>query len=193
MIETRLGNSSDIPGVLELQRQNLYKNLSEEELKKGFVTTPFTRAQIEEIIEQDGLFVGLDNKQSIISYVFAGSWEYFSQWEIFNVMTSRFPKLSFQNIPITTINTFQYGPICIHKEYRGQGIIKQIFESMRLVFVMKYPISITFINKVNVISERAHTQKLGWQIIDEFKFNHNTYIALVFDMNKSVIGKDQKN
>lgn len=193
MIETRLGNSSDIPGVLELQRQNLYKNLSEEELKKGFVTTPFTRAQIEEIIEQDGLFVGLDNKQSIISYVFAGSWEYFSQWEIFNVMTSRFPKLSFQNIPITTINTFQYGPICIHKEYRGQGIINQIFESMRLVFVMKYPISITFINKVNVISERAHTQKLAWQIIDEFKFNHNTYIALVFDMNKSVIGKDQKN
>ena len=33
------------------------------------------------------------------------------------------------------------------------------------------------INKVNVISEKAHTKKLGWEIIDEFQFNNNTYSA----------------
>lgn len=193
MIETRLGNSSDIPGVLELQRQNLYNNLSEEELKNGFVTTPFTAEQIEKIIEQKGLFVSRNEQKSVIAYVFAGSWDYFAQWEIFNVLTSRFPQLSFGNVLVTTANSFQYGPICIHKKYRGQGIINQIFEAMRLVFVEKYPISITFINKVNVISERAHIQKLGWQMVDEFEFNNNTYFALAFDMNKSVIGNDQKN
>ena len=57
MIQTRLGNLSDIFGVLKLQELNLYKNLSEEELKGGFVTTPFTAKQIEEIIEQQGLYV----------------------------------------------------------------------------------------------------------------------------------------
>ena len=192
MIQTRLGKPSDIKGVLQLQEQNLFRNLSIEELKNGFVTTPFTQAQIEEIIEQDGLFVGLDNKQRIIAYVFAGSWEYFSQWEIFNVMTSRFPKLSFHNVPITTTNTFQYGPICIHKDYRGQGMIYRIFETMRMAFVEKYPISVTFINKINKISECAHTQKLGWEIVDEFEFNGNTYIALAFDMTKSVLKKDSE-
>ncbi len=189
MIETRLGKSSDINEVLQLQQQNLFRNLSLEELKNGFVTTPFTQAQIEEIIEQDGLFVGVDTQQRIIAYVFAGSWEYFSQWEIFNVMTSRFPKLAFQNIPITTINSFQYGPICIHKDYRGQGIINEIFETMRMVFIKKYPISVTFINSINKISERAHIQKLGWEIVDEFEFNNNSYIALAFDMTKSVLKK----
>jgi hypothetical protein len=192
MLETRLGKTSDINGVLQLQEQNLFRNLSIEELKNGFVTTPFTRAQIEEIIEQDGLFVGLDNKLSIIAYVFAGSWAYFSQWEIFNVMTSRFPKLSFHNVPITTKNTFQYGPICIHKDYRGQGMIYRIFETMRMAFVEKYPISVTFINSINKISEHAHTQKLGWEIVDEFEFNGNTYIALAFDMTTSVLKKDSE-
>ncbi|MGY8913684.1 MAG: GNAT family acetyltransferase [Flavobacteriales bacterium] len=189
MIQTRLGNSSDISGVLELQGQNLYKNLCKDELKNGFVTTPFTKEQIEKIIVQKGLFVCLNELGSIIAYVFAGSWDYFSQWEIFNVMTSRFPQLSFGDIPVTTTNSFQYGPICIQKKYRGQGIINRIFETMRLEFVDKYPVSITFINKINLISERAHTQKLGWQIVDEFEYNNNTYIALAFDMTKSVLKK----
>ncbi len=32
--------------------------------------------------------------------------------------------------------------------------------------------------KVNAISEKAHTKKLGWEIIDEFEFNNNSYIEL---------------
>ncbi|MET6989713.1 GNAT family acetyltransferase [Sediminicola arcticus] len=187
MIQTRLGNLSDIFGVLKLQELNLYKNLSEEELKGGFVTTPFTAKQIEEIIEQQGLYVCVNEQENVIAYVFAGSWAYFSQWEIFNIMTSRFHNISFNNVQITTNNSFQYGPICIQKDYRGQGIINSIFETMRLFFVDKYPLSITFINNLNVISKRAHTHKLGWQVIDTFEFNNKTYIALAFDMTKNVL------
>lgn len=186
MISTRLAVLKDIPGILSLQEKYLFRNLSEEERKAGFVTTPFTTAQIEEIIKKDGLFIALNN-DIIIAYVFAGSWKYFEQWEIFNFMVSRFPQLSFREQNITTDNSFQYGPICIDKNYRGQGVINQIFETMRLVFKEKYPISITFINKINTISEKAHTIKLGWEIIDEFKFNNNTYIGLAFDMENPVL------
>jgi len=186
MISTRLATHKDIPGILSLQDKYLFRNLSKDERKAGFVTTPFTTAQIEEILKQDGLFIALNN-DIIIAYVFAGSWKYFEQWEIFNFMVSRFPQLSFRGKEITTDNSFQYGPICIDQEYRGQGIINQIFETMRLVFKEKYPISFTFINKVNTISEKAHTKKLGWEIIDEFQFNNNTYIGLAFDMENSVL------
>lgn len=102
-------------------------------------------------------------------------------------MVSRFPKLSFSGNKITTTNSFQYGPVCIDKEYRSRGVLNLIFEEMRLEFIKKYPMSITFINKVNVISEKAHTKKLGWEIIDEFEFNGNTYIGLAFAMKNSVL------
>ncbi len=187
MIKTRKGNKNDIEGVLTLQDSNLFSKMTEEERMNGFVTTPFTVELIEKIIELDGLFVAENEAKEIIAYVYAGSWEYFSQWEIFNYMVSRFDQLSFNNKKITTENSFQYGPICIAKSYRGQGVINLIFEEMRLEFVEKYPISITFINKVNTISEKAHTKKLGWKIIDEFQFNNNTYIGLAFDMTKSVV------
>ncbi len=187
MIRTRIGNIADIEGVLALQSRYLYRNLSDEERKKGFVTTPFTVSQLEEILLQNGLFIAETEDGTIVSYVFGGSWKYFEQWEIFNFMVSRFPKLSFQGKKITTLNSFQYGPICIDEKYRGTGLLNKIFEEMRLEFFKKYPISITFINKVNAISTNAHTKKLGWEIIDEFQFNNNAYIGLALDMSKSVL------
>src|SRR5690554_1246355 len=188
MIITRIGNKADIEGVLALQSRYLYSNLSNEERKKGFVTTPFTISQLEEILLEKGLFIAETEDGKIVSYVFAGSWKYFEQWEIFNFMVSRFPQLFFQGKEITIANSFQYGPVSIEKEYRGKGVLNLIFEEMRLEFKKKYPISITFINKVNVISKIAHTRKLGWKIIDEFEYNNNTYIGLAFDMNNSVLG-----
>lgn len=192
MIKTRLGHIHDIPGVLSLQEKYLYKNLNDLERKKGFVTTPFTVSQIEEIIQQNGLFIAeiLEDKSEnnqIIAYAFAGSWKYFEQWEIFKVMTSQFPELSFHGIPITTENSFQYGPVCIDENFRGKGLLNQLFEEMRIEFFKKYPISITFINKINAISEKAHTKKLGWEKLNEFTFNTNYYLGLAFDMKNSVV------
>ena len=187
MIKTRIGNKSDIDGVLSLQEKYLYRNLSETERKKGFVTTPFTVSQIEEIILQNGLIIAENEQNVIIAYAFAGSWKYFEQWEIFKYMVSRFPKMSFNGEKITAENSFQYGPVCIDLAYRGKGVLNLVFEEMRIEFLKKYPISVTFINKINAISENAHTKKLGWQILGEFEFNNNTYIELAFDMKKSVL------
>lgn len=177
MIKTRIGKKEDIPGMFSLQEKYLYKNLTEIERKNGFVTTPFTITQIEEILNQNGLFVAEDEAGNIISYAFAGSWKYFEQWEIFNFMVARFRQLSFNGKEITTENSFQYGPVCIEKKFRGRGVLNLIFEEMRLEFIKNYPLSSTFINKVNAISLNAHIKKLGWEIIDEFQFNNNTYIG----------------
>src|SRR5690554_131764 len=192
MITTRLGTSNDINGILSLQEKYLYRNLSKEERKKGFVTTPFTITQIEEIIAQRGMFVGSDECNVVVAYAFAGSWKYFEQWEIFNYIVSRFPQLSYKGGEITTENSFQYGPVCIDEQYRGTGLFNKLFEEMRIELLKRYPISITFINKINTISEIAHTKKLGWEIIDEFEFNNNNYIGLALDMKVSVLKEKNK-
>lgn len=186
MIKTRIATNNDIPGVTALQELYLYRNLNDEERKEGFVTTPFTIEQLEDVIKEKGLFVA-EEGNSIIAYAFGASWQYFAQWEIFNYMVSRFPQLSFNGKEITTTNSFQYGPVCIEKKYRGTGLLPLIFEEMRIELLKRFPISITFINKINVVSEKAHTKKLGWEIIDEFEFNSNFYFALAYDMKKSVL------
>lgn len=120
MYTYELATPQMISGVLNLQAQNLASNLTEAEKKKGFVTTLFTEVQLREIISLNGLYIAKKHHQ-VIAYLFAGSWQYFSQWEIFNLMVSRFPNLRFQDQPITTQNSFQYGPVCIDLQHRGQG------------------------------------------------------------------------
>ena len=184
-ITFEIAKVSDIDGVLALQELYLISNLSEDEKAAGFVTTPFTIAQLTEVIQEQNLFIAKEENR-IIAYIFTGSWDFFSQWPIFNYMNSLFPTLTFLDFEITTSNSFQYGPICIHKEYRGQGLIQPFFEFMRKHLLLKYPLSLTFINKINVPSTKAHTKKLHWSIISEFQFNDNEYYILAYDMKKSV-------
>jgi hypothetical protein len=182
LITTRAACEADIDGILGLQSQNLYTNLSETERTAGFVTTPFTVEQIQGLLDQIGVFVA-EKQGMVVGYAFAGSWEFFAQWPIFPYMTSRFPILQFHGTQITDRNTFQYGPVCIDQTLRGSGIFPQLFETMRSSFASRYPIGVTFINQVNARSVAAHTRKLDLEIIDEFEFNGNFYYGLAFWTN----------
>jgi hypothetical protein len=184
-IQFEVAKLSDIDGVLALQELYLVSNLSEEEKEFGFVTTPFTIPQLTEVIEQQGLFIAKDNSKTI-AYIFSGSWFFFNQWPIFNYMITLLPDLKFLDFNITTTNSFQYGPICIDKKYRGKGLITPLFEFMRKHIVKRYPLALTFINKTNIPSTKAHTEKLKWTIIGDFQFNNNNYFILAYDMNQPV-------
>lgn len=184
-IQLEVAKINHIEGVLALQELYLVTNLTEAEKAYGFVTTPFTIQQLTEVIQKEELFIAKDNEK-IIAYIFAGSWDFFKQWPIFNHMISLFADLTFLDFEITATNSFQYGPICIHKEYRGKGLIALFFEFMRIHMVRKYPLSLTFINKSNIPSVKAHTEKLQWTIISDFQFNNNDYFILAYDMTQIV-------
>jgi hypothetical protein len=185
-IQLEVAKIPDIEGVLDLQKLYLVSNLSEEEKKSGFVTTPFSVEQLTYVINNEGLFIAKDSNK-IIAYIFAESWNFFSQYPIFEYMISLFPKLTFLDFEINSITSFQYGPICIDKKYRGKGLINLLFEFMRIHIVKRYPLSLTFINKTNVPSYKAHTEKLKWTVIGDFQFNEHNYYILAYDMIISVV------
>ncbi len=175
----RIATASDFEGILALQSENLLANLSSAELADGFVTTPFTTALLQQLLGQSGVFVA-EGEGKIGGYVLAGDWEFFSQWEIFRLMMARLPNLDFQGGEVTIDNSFQYGPICIDRALRGSNIFPEIFDLMRSSFASKFPIGVTFINKLNQRSFAAHHRKLGLEIIDEFEFNNNSFYTLAF-------------
>jgi hypothetical protein len=189
MIDTinfEIAKNTDIDGVIALQSIYLVFNMTEEEKTSGFVTTPFSVEQLQEVIRQEGLFIAKDNNK-IIAYIFAASWQYFSQWAIFNHMTPLLPTLTFKDFKMTDLNTFQYGPICIDKKYRGKGLINPFFDFMRSNLSKRFPVSITFINKTNIPSQKAHIEKLKWTVLGDFQFNNNDYFILGYDMSQSAL------
>ncbi|PSB41834.1 GNAT family acetyltransferase [Chamaesiphon polymorphus] len=176
---TRIAKESDFEGILDLQSRNLYNKLSAAELKDGFVMTPFTPDLLKQLLLQSGVFVAEDTG-TIVGYLLAGDWEFFSQWGIFEVMIARLPKLRVEGKEVTVDRSFQYGPICIDRSIRGSGSFPQLFDVMRSSFAPKFPIGVTFINKLNSRSFAAHTRKLDLEVVDEFEFNGNYFYTLAF-------------
>lgn len=185
---TRLGTINDINGIIALQKANLYENLSDAERKNGFVTTAFSEAQLTKLISRRGIFIAEENG-GIVGYAMAGAWDFWSMWPIFPYMVSRLGSLTFQGGPVAPEKSFQYGPICISSTHRGAGLFPMLFEEMRLELAARYPIGVTFINRINERSIAAHKRKLGLSLIDEFEFSGRNYYALAFDTSVSVINK----
>jgi hypothetical protein len=83
-------------------------------------------------------------------------------------------------------NSYQYGPVCIDKSVRGSGLLEEIFDFSREHMAKRFPILVTFINKINPRSYAAHTRKLGLEVIQEFEYNSNRYYELVYDTAKKL-------
>ena len=63
---------------------------------------------------------------------------------------------------------------------------RELFDFALESMQKRYPILVTFINKINTRSYEAHTRKIGLEVICEFQFNGNSYYELVFDTSKRV-------
>ncbi len=102
-------------------------------------------------------------------------------------MIKDLPTLEYLNQKLSVDNSYQYGPICIDKSVRGKQVLERIFDFSRAHMAKRFPILVTFINKINPRSYEAHTRKLGLEVICEFDFNNNHYYELVYDTSKPII------
>lgn len=178
----------DIFAVSELQKKYHINTISEEDKPDGFVTTLFSEKLFHELIEQEnGLAVACDGEK-IVAYAMAASWQYWSRWPLFQTMLADLPNTEYLGQILSVENSYQYGPVCIDKEYRGTEVLPNLFEFSRLQMKERFSILITFINQINHRSMNAHNIKLGLDIIKPFDFNNNHYYELGYDTSKKTPG-----
>lgn len=182
----RNAKKEDIPQIQTLQKTYHIASIREEDKKNGFVTTLFTTEQMAELIDrEEGISLACD-KERIVGYAMAGSWDFWSKWPLFQQMIADLPNINYLGRTLTTENSYQYGPVCIDMEYRGQGVLESLFQYSTGQMSRRYPVLITFINQVNERSFAAHTKKVGLDIIKTFSFNGNNYYELGYDTKKAL-------
>ena len=183
-MQYRVAKVGDIESVLKLHSKYQVDTIKEEDKKDGFVTTAFTAEQLTELIEQEsGLFIAVEG-DNVLAYVMAASWQFWSRWPMFAHMIKDLSNLTYLGQTLSVENSYQYGPICIDKSVRGSSVLKEIFDFSREEMSKRYPILVTFVNKINPRSYQAHKRKLGLEVIQEFEYNNNHYYEMVYDTSK---------
>jgi hypothetical protein len=170
---------SEIDDVLKLHYKYQIDSIAEEDKADGFVTTPFTKEQMADLInKENGLFIAkIDG--AVVAYAMAASWGFWSVWPMFKFMIKNLPNLEYHGQILTINNSYQYGPICIDKSVRGTGVLEKLFEFAKSKMSERFQILVTFVNNTNERSYQAHKRKLGLDVIQEFEFNGNNYYEMV--------------
>lgn len=177
-IDLKVASLDDVDEILKLHYKYQVDSISDEDKADGFITTAFTKVHLTGLITREqGLFIAcVDNK--IVAYAMAASWSFWSQWPMFEFMINHLDDSTVLGQTITADNSYQYGPVCVDKTMRGQGIFEKIFNFSLKHMSKRYPIMVTFINKINPRSFEAHTRKTPLGVIKHFEFNNNFYYKL---------------
>jgi len=185
-MQYKLAQIEDIEKVLELHFKYQIDSIKQEDKKDGFITTAFTKEQMIDLITlEQGLFIAVENDR-IVAYVMSASWDFWSRWPMFAFMIEDLHNLEYLGQKLSVQNSYQYGPVCVDKEYRGSGVLEKLFDFARENMAKRFPILVTFINKINPRSYEAHTKKLKLEVIKEFSYNNNNYYELVYDTSKKL-------
>lgn len=185
-MQLKIAQLEDIEAVLRLHAKYQVDSIKEEDKKDGFVTTAFSKEELSKlIIEEQGLFIAKEG-EDVLAYVMAASWEFWSVWPMFAHMIKDLHNLDYLGQTLSVDNSYQYGPICIDKSLRGTEMLADIFDFAREEMAKRYPILVTFVNKINPRSFEAHKRKLGLDVIQEFEYNGNQYYEMVYDTSKPI-------
>lgn len=177
-MEIRFAVYDDLDGLLLLLQTYHVNSIADADKKDGFVTTNITKEQLRNLIDAEkGVTVAVDGGR-VIGFALAGSWDFWKPWPFFMNMMEHLEEFQWGGCTLTTENSYQYGPVCVDKAYRGSGVFERIFVHSLGHMSTYYPYMVTFINQINPRSYAAHTRKAGMKEAGKFDWNGNHYWLL---------------
>jgi len=158
--EISLARPHDIAGILALQDSNLLEN-------GGSLSVRQSAEWFEREMTEKSLMVCRRNGD-VVGYVLGTSLAAKAHIPIIQAMLRAFP---------ASAACYLYGPVCIAKAERGNGLAGAIFK--RLQAHMGSRPAMTFIRSDNTSSRQAH-RKMGMKELGSFLSNDEQYVALSY-------------
>jgi hypothetical protein len=183
IIYTTTKNKADLKEIYALQKANLKKNLSEQEIESdGFVTVDHNWETLEKLNSIEPHIIAKDDKE-IIGYVLAMTKKSRYDIPIIFPMFNEFEKITYEGKLLSDYAYMVVGQVCVHKNYRGKGVFENCYRIYKKTFVNRYDFSITEIALTNHRSRNAH-KKVGFKEIHSYKdSNQNEWVIVVWDWN----------
>lgn len=166
---------------MRIQQANLIPNLSRADRADGFLSAEFSASQFEEM-HCDICMVVADYGSHLGGYMCGCSLAPSAKVPLLARMMALFPVTTYKSKPIDQYQTFVYGPVCVDRPFRGQGVLEGLFREYRAQLDKHLEVGAFFISLDNTRSLRAHIHKLGMRKLCDFSFNGKSYGFLVFDL-----------
>lgn len=177
--------SSDFEQIVILQNRNLASVLTLSEKADGYLSGAFSVAQLKSMDDDICVFICKD-KDKVCGYICVGSVEYNKNVPLVASMLNCFTHIIYRGKLLSTYNIAISGPVCIDKDYRGQGIFFNLYNKLSEFLVNEHPeldLYAVLVSNQNQRSINAH-KKLGMENVGKFSFDNNDFLILVVPINE---------
>lgn len=172
-------SAAHIEEIIQLQKDNLFENISiEERRSQGFVTVKHSFDQLFSWHQNKPHTIAVvDGK--VVGYAISMLSEY--QKEV-PVLIPMFEKIDEHIKP--DINYIVMGQICVHKDYRGKGVFRGLYQKMKEV-CSDYDWIITEVDTTNLRSIKAH-KVIGFQELMSYESKDQFWSLIYLKINNPI-------
>ena len=184
VVYTTVKSREEVLQVLDLQKNNLPQNLTEEQMtSQGFVTVIHSYDTLKKMNDIEQSIIA-KNDDRVIGYLLAMTSK--SSYDIAALapMFDEFDTIIYDNKKISGYKYIVVGQVCIAKEWRGKGILDDCYQAYRKHFSDNYDFAITEIHAKNKRSVNAHI-RIGFKIIRSYNdSDNNEWHIVLWDWRK---------
>lgn len=175
----RTATEADAPAIAALANQYTYQQLSEADRRGGFLTGIFTVPALQAMLASVPGQVAYRHGE-LAGFVVNSHLAPERYPPLVQQISALLPTLLYQGRPLADYRWFFYGPVLVQPAYRGQGLLRALFEVNRRTLAGRYEVGVAFIAAENAASLHVHTHKLGLEEVGELVFGGMAYVVLAF-------------
>jgi GNAT superfamily N-acetyltransferase len=168
--------------ILHLQRQNLYTKVTEDEqAKHGFVFVEHTLPLLEKMASYLPQVIAVCNGQ-VVGYNLAMHIAMRAEIPSLIPMFNIFDETSYRDKPLNTYSFIMGGQVCVDKAFRGQGLLKKLYEETRDCLPPDYQLCVTEVAARNTVSLNAHF-KMGFEEVKTYSDGKELWKVIAWDLD----------
>lgn len=178
MVKYRLAELEDIPAIQALMSENHVNSMNERDKADGFISAELNQEQLSRLIsDEQALFVAYDDKVAAMGV--CASWDFWSDWQAVQTLSHGLNKVMLDGTRFSRENSYLWGPVCISKNYRGQGIFESLFNYSKQMMSSHYPLIYTYVHEDNHRSFAAHNNKVALTYTRDIEMSGQVFKELV--------------
>jgi len=177
---TLVTNHGELVGIRDLQVLNLRKNIdAATAVSDGFLTAEYTIEYIQQMHDASPSIIVKDGNQ-VVGYALVATKAvregHDLMADLFNVIDTKY----YKGKSLKEVNYVVVGQLCVAKGYRGQGLVKRMYDYYRDCYAKEYEYLITDVAQANTRSLNAH-KKSGFIVIDTLEYGGIGWDIVLWD------------
>jgi ribosomal protein S18 acetylase RimI-like enzyme len=181
----RVTDFSELEGIRKLQEDNLKRNLSGNEAEtEGFVTAEYTIEFLETLHKAAPSIIAKDDDQ-VVGFALVATKSVRHQHELLSDLFNSIDHISFNDISLKEARYVVVGQLCVAKNYRGRGLVQQMYRQYKNSLSGEYDYCITDVAENNPRSLRVHLNS-GFQVVDTIPYGGLKWNIVLWDWNSEL-------